>query len=297
MSIRSMTGFGRASAKGELGTFLVEIRSVNNRYFDLHARLPREWAAIEAPVRDLVHSRIARGKVDLWVQWVPPPGLTVTVELGEDMICEIVRRFQGVEKRVGAEVEIPWAELFKLPGVLTIQPPELDAEALFAALKPAVVGALEQLDAMRRREGEATAKALADHLEVLRRVTDEIERRRGSVLEKQRERLRRLVEQMRAEVGQSLSDDRIEAEVLLHADRADISEEIVRLRSHLDAFEQLLGGGGDEPLGKRMEFIGQEMLREANTIGSKARDSDISAAVVELKHEIEKIREQLQNVE
>ena len=178
-----------------------------------------------------------------------------------------------------------------------VRPPELDTDALFAAIQGAVVEALGQLDAMRLAEGRAMADALADHLATIRRLTDDIERLRGCVLEKQRERLRRLAAQMCAEVGQALSDERLEAEVLLFADRSDISEEIVRLRSHCEAFERLLASPEREPSGKRMEFTAQEILREGNTIGSKARDTEITAAVVSLKHETEKIREQLQNVE
>lgn len=297
MALLSMTGFGKAAAQTDLGTFAVEIRSVNNRYFDFNPRFPREWAAVEIRLRDLVHRRIARGKVTLWVHWTPPPDVTLKVHLSEEMIGEVAQRFHKAGERHGVAIEVPWSEVFKLPGVLTIQPPDLDADALSAAIESAVVEALDQLDAMRAAEGRAMAEALAGHLATVRRLTDDIERLRGCVLEKQRERLQRLAAQMRAEIGQALSDERLEAEVLLFADRSDITEEIVRLRSHSDALERLLASPEREPSGKRMEFIGQEILRETNTIGSKARDTEIAAAVVALKHETEKIREQLQNVE
>jgi len=297
MALLSMTGFGKATAQTQLGAFSVEIRSVNNRFFDFNARLPREWAVAEIRLRDLVHQHISRGKVDLWVHWTPPPDLTVQVELSEEMIGEAAQRFRRASEHIGTDIEIPWGELFKQPGVLTIRPPDLDADALCAAMGNVVLAALDQLNALRSAEGQAMAAALAGHLATLRRRTDEVERMRGSVLEKQRERLRHLVEQLRAEVGQALSNDRLDAEVLLFADRSDITEEIVRLRSHYEAFEQLLTSDSGEPAGKHMEFIAQEILREANTIGSKARDTEISAAVVALKHETEKVREQLQNVE
>ena len=297
MALLSMTGFGKATAQSELGAFTVEIRSVNNRYFDFNPRLPREWAAIEVRLRDLVHRRISRGKVDLWVHWTPPPDLTLQVELSEEMIGEVAQRFHQAGERIGANIEIPWGELFKLPGVVTIRPPDLDVEALFAAIEKVVLEALDRLDAMRVAEGRATAQALADHIAALRRLTDDIERQRGSVLDKQRERLHRLTEQLRAEIGPALSSDRLETEVLLLADRSDITEEIVRLRSHYDSCERLLSTDQREPAGKHIEFVAQEILREANTIGSKARDTEISAAVVALKHETEKIREQIQNIE
>jgi len=297
MALLSMTGFGKATAQSELGAFTVEIRSINNRYFDFNPRLPREWSAIEIRLRDLVHRRVARGKVDLWVHWTPPPDLSLQVELSEEMIGEVAQRFRQAGERIGADIEVPWGELFKLPGVVTIRPPDLDTQALYAALEKVVLEALDQLDAMRLAEGRATAQALANHVAVLRRLTDDIERQRGSVLDKQRERLHRLTEQLRAEIGSALSSDRLETEVLLLADRSDITEEIVRLRSHYDACERLLAADQREPAGKHLEFVTQEILREANTIGSKARDTEINAAVVALKHETEKIREQIQNIE
>jgi uncharacterized protein (TIGR00255 family) len=292
-----MTGFGKAIGQGELGAFSVEIRSVNNRYFDFNPRLPREWAAIEVRLRDLVHRRISRGKVDLWVHWTPPPDLTLRVDVSEKMIGEVAQRFHQASEHIGVEIEIPWAELFKMPGVVTIRPPELDADALCAAIEPVVVAALDQLDAMRAAEGRAMADALGGHLATLRRLTDDVERLRGSVLDKQRERLRRLADQLRANGGPAISNDRLEAEILLLADRSDITEEVVRLRSHFEACDRLLTADDREPAGKHFEFITQEILRETNTVGSKARDTEISAAVVALKHETEKIREQIQNIE
>jgi len=297
MALLSMTGFGKAAAQTDLGTLSIEIRSVNNRYFDLSARLPREWAAVEIRVRDLVHQHISRGKVDLWVHWTPPPDFTVHVELSEELIGEVAQRFRQAGEHIGMNIEVPWSELFKLPGVLTVRPAEFDEQTLFATIEKVVLEALDQLHAMRSAEGRAMSEAVAGHLATLRHLTDEIERMRGSVLEKQRERLRHLVEQLRVDVSQALPTDRLEAEMLLLADRSDITEEIVRLRSHYEAFERLLRSDKGEPAGKHMEFITQEIFREATTIGNKARDTEISALVVALKHETEKIREQLQNVE
>ncbi len=297
MALLSMTGFGKATAQSDLGSFSVEIRAVNNRYFDFNPRLPREWSATEIRLRDLVHKHISRGKVDLWVHWTPAPDVSLDVELSEEMIGEVAQRFKRAGEHIGMDVEVPWGELFKLPGVLTIRPPEMDDEALFNAIEKVVGDALDQLDAMRAAEGQALGQALAEHLAKLRQLTDDVERLRGSVLDKQRERLKRLVEQLAPEVRQSISSERLETEILLMADRSDITEEVVRLRSHMEAFERLLGSDEREPVGKHMEFVTQEILREANTVGSKARDTDICAAVVALKHETEKIREQIQNIE
>jgi len=292
-----MTGYGKASGQGDLGVFEIEVRSVNSRFFDFYPHLPREWAALEIRLREFVRRRIARGKVDLWVRWTPPPDVSIRVELSGQMVAEVARRFGEASEKAGIEIEIPWGDLFKIPGFLTVRPPEIALDALFDAIESPLAEALDRLDEMRRAEGRATAETLAGHLETMRRITDEIERLRGCVLDKQRERLRRLVEQMRAEVCEAVSSDRLEAEVLLFADRADISEEIARLRSHYDAFEALLRSDATESAGKRLEFITQEIFREANTIGSKARDSEIASSVVTLKHETEKVREQVQNIE
>lgn len=297
MALMSMTGFGKASTQNQLGTFVVEVRSVNNRYFDFAPHLAREWAAVEVRLRDLVHRRISRGKVDFWLQWTAPPNLSVEVELNEEIIGEVAQRFRQAGERVGMEIGVPWAEMFRLPGFLTIRPAQLDADALYATIERVAIEALDQLDAMRAGEGQSLAEALKNHLTRLRRLTDDVERLRGCVLEKQRERLQRLVEQWRPELSEAVSADRLESEILLLADKADITEEIVRLRSHFDALERLLSSDSREPVGKHAEFIAQEILREANTIGSKARDTEISAATVSIKHETEKIREQIQNVE
>jgi uncharacterized protein (TIGR00255 family) len=295
--IRSMTGFGRASFPLEDLAFDLEVRSVNHRYLDVRVRLPRLLAALEAEVRARVQGRFARGKVDLSVN--TPGGTAVPSRLEVDL--DVARSYVRAAAQLQAEEELPGelgvAALLALPGVSRFVDPELRGEDLHTALFGAVDAALDALDAMRAAEGATLERELLSRVEAVDRMARSLEGRAAQVQETVRERLRRRAEQLRSETG-LLDEARLHQEIVLAADRLDVTEELVRLRSHTEQFRRIVSeGGAGKPVGRRLDFLLQEFGREANTIGSKGSDAPIAHEIVELKTEIERLREQVQNVE
>jgi len=295
--IRSMTGFGRASFQVEELAFDVEVRSVNHRYLDARVRLPRLLAGFEAEVRGRIQQRFARGKVDLTVS--TPGGAATPSRLEIDL--EVARQYLraaaelGGERNVEDEIEV--GTLLALPGVARFAEPEVSAEDLHSGLSRAVDAALEALDAMRASEGAALDQELLGRLSRVAELADSLEQRASAVQDSVRERLQRRAAQLALETG-PVDEARLRQEIVLAADRMDVTEEIVRLRSHVEQFRQIVvGGDSGNPVGRRLDFLLQEFGREANTIGSKGSDAPIAHEVVELKTEIERLREQVQNVE
>jgi uncharacterized protein (TIGR00255 family) len=292
-----MTGFGRASFQVDLTTFEVELRSVNHRYLDSRVRLPRLLAGVESEVRARIQSRFARGKVDCSVTAPgaggPAPKLEIDLEVARDYLRSAERLRE--EGEVGGKLKV--GTLLSLPGVSRFVVPDLSAEALREGLLGAVDAALGVLDAMRITEGAALERDLLDRLDVVEGLARSLESRAGEVRAAVRERLRRRAEQLRQESG-LFDEARLHQEIVLAADRLDVTEEIVRLRSHVEQFRRIAAeGGAGKPVGRRLDFLLQEFGREANTIGSKGSDAPIAHEIVELKAEIERLREQVQNVE
>lgn len=295
--IRSMTGFGRASFNIDGVSFEIEARSVNHRHLDARIRLPRPLAALEPRVKQCVQERLGRGKVDLVVS-MPEAGTSLQqLEIDRDLARAYVESARGLREAEGVAGELSVDALLALPGVARFTDRALPVEELTDALLAAVAAALEELDGMRVQEGAALERDLFARLESVRTLANDIEARSDGVQQATRERLRKRSEQLKQETG-ILDEARLHQEIVIAADRLDISEEIVRLRSHAEHFEAIVASAGPaQPVGRRLDFLMQEFGREANTIGSKASDSPIAHHVVELKSEIERIREQVQNVE
>jgi uncharacterized protein (TIGR00255 family) len=291
-----MTGFGRASFQvGELA-FDVELRSVNHRYLDARVRLPRLLAGFEAEVRARLQARLGRGKVDLSVT-SPGASPAPRVEIDLDAARHYLRAAGELRESERLAGEIGVAELLALPGVARFVEPELPAESLREGLERAVDAALDAADAMRSREGAALERDLRERLLRVEELAAAVASRAESVQQGVRERLRRRAEQLRAETG-ILDEARLHQEIVLAADRLDIAEELVRLRSHVEQFRRVLDEAGPgKPAGRRLDFLLQEFSREANTLGSKASDAPVAHSIVELKTEIERLREQVQNLE
>lgn len=292
-----MTGFGGASFRCGEWRFQVEVRSVNHRHLDSRVRLPRPLASHEPLLRARVQERFARGKVDVSV--VAPDGGTPAPRLSLDLA--VAREYLGAARALaesdGLRGEIDAAALIALPGVARLVEPELAAGELGADLLGALDEALDALAAMRASEGAALARDLEARLARVGELADSLAARSGEVQQAAVERLRKRARQLEAETG-LLDPARLHQEVAIAAERMDISEEVVRLRSHVEQFRELLAAAGPgAPVGRRLDFLLQELGREANTIGSKGSDAPIAHQVVELKSEIERIREQVQNVE
>ncbi len=298
--IYSMTGFGSASASAGGGAVHLELRSVNSRHLKLNFRMPPGAERWEEILREEISARLGRGHVD------------VTLRLGADTgngLPEAGPSLRLDEERAGALVEALHLikERWNLPGDIDIglvggydrllvevsrDPLQLVDEA---GLREVARVATEQLLEMRRREGVRLAEDLLGRVDALEQGLAEVERLAPERLRRETERLRRSISELAVDVA--VDEDRMAREIAFIADKWDISEEIVRARSHLAAFRELLDEPATEPVGKRLGFLGQELLREVNTIGSKANDSVIARAVVEMKNELESLREQNENVE
>ncbi len=295
--IRSMTGFGRARFEAAGSPFEVELRSVNHRYLDVRVRLPRVLAALESEVRARLQGRFDRGKVDVSVQ--VPGSATAAPELEIDL--EVVRGYleaaTTLRERHGLEGDLDVDDLLALPGVARFVEHEPQIEALRDTLLAQIDAAADEADAMRRAEGEALVRELEARLAGVANLCEQIEGRAGAVQESVRERLRKRSEALAQETGVR-DEGRLQYEIVQAADRLDITEETVRLRSHVEQFVSALAQAGPgEPVGRRLDFLLQEFSREVNTIGSKGGDAPIAHLVVELKTELERMREQVQNVE
>jgi uncharacterized protein (TIGR00255 family) len=295
--IHSMTGFGNARFRVNDWSFELEMRSVNHRHFDARIRLPRLLAALEPDVRARIQSRFARGKVDVTV--IAPEGGTPPPQLEIDLAAarEYLAAARTLAQSDGVAGELDAAALLGLPGVARFVEPAVPEGELRERALAAVDEGLDALVAMRATEGAALARDLRTRLDRVLALAGEVEQRSGLVQEAAKERLRKRARQLELETG-LLDEARLHQEIAFAAERMDVTEEIVRLRSHVDQFRELVEAAGPtRPVGRQLEFLLQELAREANTIGSKGSDAPIAHWVVELKTELERIREQVQNVE
>lgn len=293
--MKSMTGFGAASAPWKRQTLRVEIGGVNRKQAEIAVSLPRAWGALEPRIRALVAGGVSRGRVNVSVNVQSPEGDAAAAELvlHEDLLAQLQEHLARVAVLGGGSVPLT-AEALMRAGVLeTRSECALDPEEAWPELERLVRRAFADFDAMRSREGETLRHDLLDKIASLRFLRDQMTEQASGVPARYREALmKRLTE---AGLPVALDDERIVREIALFADRCDVSEESVRLASHLDQFEALCGN--DEPVGRPLDFLCQEIFRELNTTGSKANDAALAQLVVTAKTELEKIREQVQNIE
>jgi uncharacterized protein (TIGR00255 family) len=299
-----MTGFGVGDAPLPGGRVVAEIRSVNQRFLDVRARLPRELADLSLFAEQVARERLRRGRVDLVVHTEGAPAsslhldkdraraaLRAFAELREDLVHP-----QGGDAPLPLSAEIPMGLLATVPDLFT--PPSGAAqEALRAAVKRAIERAVEAMETMCRREGEALAADLRARAGGLRDLVADVARVAESSRDAIRRRLRERAIRLLSDAALEVDPSRVEAEVVLLADRSDVTEEVTRLGSHLDQLAAALDARGGEPVGRRIDFLLQEMLRESNTLGAKAQDAALSHRVVAIKVELERLREQVQNIE
>ncbi len=292
--IRSMTGFGAASFEVEGQRFALEIRSVNHRFFDVQIRLPRALGKLEAELRGELKRRFARGRFDVAV--TPPGGAAglQRVRVDPAVVAEYVSAAAELQRSQPVAGVLDLTTLLGLPGVASFVEAELPEAALRAGLGAALDVAAGALDAMRAAEGKVHAQDLRARLDRVEELAAALDVRSGDVRSAVRERLRRRLAELAQEAG-AFDEARVAQEIALAAERLDFSEEVVRVGSHLGQFRALLEL--PEPVGRRLDFLLQELGREANTIGSKSADAPLSHLVVELKAELERCREQVQNVE
>jgi uncharacterized protein (TIGR00255 family) len=297
--IFSMTGFGRARREIEGLGLEVEVRSVNHRHLDLRVRLPRVLIDQETAIKKRLQANLSRGKVDVTVS-LTSSDTTRMLEIDEEIAAQYVAASEALRARhaLGADGQtLEVAALLGLPGVTRVVETEVESEGLVGPLRDAVEEATAALVSMRATEGEALSVEIEGRLGHVEELAAAFEARAGEVLAVAKQRLHKRAEQIKREVG-LLDEARLHQEIVIAADRLDITEELVRLQSHVAQFrETLQSADRDHPVGRRLDFLLQELGREANTVGSKANDAPLAQDVVELKTELERIREQVQNIE
>jgi uncharacterized protein (TIGR00255 family) len=289
-----MTGFGRAEATGESIVVTVEARSVNHRHLDVALRLPRSLASLELDARRLVQSRLERGRVDVNVQLTPLAGGAQRVHVDAALAREYVSRARALAMELGLEGAPNLTWVLERPGVVRVDEPEpAEPAAPWPLLAEALGRALDELVARRTAEGDRLVEALRTlHVELMTAV-DLVAVRAPATAVRREDRLR---ERLRALLAETAIDEaRIVTEAAIWADKSDVTEELARLRAHLSEFTLLLDKGG--PVGRPLDFLIQELNREVNTLGSKADDLEMSQAALAAKGVLEKIREQVQNLE
>lgn len=294
--LRSMTGFGAAAATAGGAEARVEIRAVNHRHLQVKSRLPQSLAHLEPQIEAAVRAKLSRGSVTIGVDVDRPRASAARIDAKALRgWCEEIAR---ASKAAGLEAEYGLDTLLGLPGVLVSNASDDRAEADEALVLGALTGALEGLDAMRKREGKALAADLRKNAKAIQQLAKKIEKRMPLVVKEQHAALKKRVEELLAGApknGRVLSDADLAREVALLADRMDVAEELTRIASHVSQLETLVAG--EAPSGRPLDFLVQEFLREANTIGSKCNDAEAAHLVVELKTLVERLREQVQNVE
>ena len=291
--IRSMTGYGSAKGSCRGMELSVELKSVNNRYLDCAVRLPRGFLFAEEAVKSRVQAHISRGKVDVFVSIDAAGADDVLVRVNESLAAGYVSAIRQLSETFSLESSLSALALGRMPDVLTVEKQDADAETVTAAISETVERALLAYDEMRAREGAKLRDDISSRLDTIESYVAEIERRSPETVREYRERLyRKMTEVLQ---NTALDEQRILLEAGIFADKVAVDEETVRLRSHLAQMRGMLAEGS--PIGRKMDFLVQEFNRESNTIGSKCSDSAITKIVIELKSEIEKIREQIQNIE
>lgn len=290
--IRSMTGYGRGVARAGAHDVTVEIRSVNHRFFEFSARVPRGYGYLEERLKKQIGTRVSRGKVEVNVAISAAEG-GVRVDLNEELVHGYVQALRSLCDPLMLRDDLSLSSVARLPEVFSVRRSEEDEEAVWQEVLPAAEEALERFTAMREQEGARLEADMLDKLDTLEKHVAFVEERSPETVRLYRERLYQKMKELLE--NRAVDEQRILLEAGLYADRVAVDEETVRLRSHFEQFKQFLSS--PEAVGRRLDFLVQEINRETNTIGSKAQDAPVAGVVVEMKSEIEKIREQIQNIE
>ena len=291
--VKSMTGYGRAVETVNGREFTVELRSVNNRYLDCAVKLPRALSFAEDAVKQAVKGAISRGKVDVFISLRSESAQDVKITLNAPMVEGYIAAMRQMARDYGIREDISVGLLSRMPDVFTVDKPEVDEEQLLSDLLSVVNKALERYDAMRTAEGKALENDLRSRGETILSLVEQVEAGSGQTVADYRTRLENKLKEVLANTA--IDESRILTEAAIFADKVAVDEETVRLRSHLDQMNNMLTTGG--AIGRKLDFLLQEMNRESNTIGSKCSDVRLARIVVDIKAELEKIREQTQNIE
>ncbi len=292
--IKSMTGFGRCEVSEGERKFTVEMKGVNHRYLDVNIRMPKKLNFFETAIRNLLKQSIQRGKVDIFITYEDLSENQMSLKYNEKLAGEYLDYFSQMEESFSLDNDIRVSTLLRCPEVLTMEEQAVDDEELWNGLKKALEGATSQFVESRTLEGEHLRNDIIKKLDGMLDLVGYIEERAPKIIAQYREKLENKVRELLSDT--QIEEGRIAAEVVIFADKICTDEEVVRLRSHVVHMKETLKSEGNG-IGRKLDFIAQEMNREANTILSKANDLEVSNVGIDLKTEIEKVREQIQNIE
>lgn len=291
--VKSMTGFGRAVAETDGYVITVEIKSVNHRYFEFSSRIPRQYGFLDDKLKSYINSRVSRGKVECYVSIDALNTEAAQVVVNNTLASAYVSALKELSKNYDLKEDFGASTVARFQDVLVVKKADEDEEKIWSYVKSVTDTALDKFIAMRTVEGEKMKNDISSRADYILSCVEYIEKRSPETVKEYNDKLVERVHDLIGDV--SLDEGRVIQEVAIYADKVAVAEETVRLRSHLDQLKAFINA--DEPVGRKMDFLVQEINRETNTIGSKANDVDIARKVVDIKAEVEKIREQIQNIE
>ena len=290
--IRSMTGFGRGKYENEGRNYTIDVKSVNHKYADISVRLPRFLNAAEDPIRKKVLDYISRGKIDVFVNFENFGSKGMTIRVNKELARAYLTELKDLSEETGLEYNLSVLDISKFPEILKLEDDQ-DEELIINEVMLALEDALKKFVSMREIEGQKLVEDIKNRIHAIQKKVEEIQDESSHVVEDYIEKLKTRVAEL-MEPG-AVDENRIMQEIVIYSDKSSIEEELTRLKSHIAQFLTLIDQ--DSPIGKKIDFLIQEMNRETNTIGSKANNIDITNNVIEIKTEIENIREQIQNIE
>lgn len=292
--VRSMTGFGRAnSEEGSSRNFIIEIKSVNHRFLDLNVKLPRTMISLEERVRKLLNENLNRGKVDVFINYKNYEKADCQAKLNANLAESYLKCLMEIQSRYELKNDISVSLLSRFPEVIYLEEKEENFDEIWQEILPLLESSIKNLKSMREIEGEKLKRDILSKCDIIKIHLDKIEEKSPKVVEDYRNKLEDRIKELTQNMN--FDENRLNMEVAIFADKASIDEEITRLNSHINQVRDTLEL--NEPIGRKLDFLVQEMNREANTIASKSSDIDITNLVLNIKNEIEKIREQVQNIE
>ncbi len=291
--IHSMTGYGRAQQSLNGRDILVEIKAVNHRYFEFSSRIPRAYGYLEDPLKSYVSSRVARGKVEVSVSITATEGMQAEVQINRELAQSYIQALRSLAQETGLTDDLTVSKLTRFSDIFTLRKVQEDEDQICADVLSVTAQATDAFLSMRQREGENLKKDVSSRLDRILELVQVVEERSPKTVEEYRARLLQKLQEVLQDV--TVDPQRVLTEAAIFAEKVAVAEETVRLRSHIQQLGHILDSDG--AVGRKLDFMVQEMNREANTIGSKAQDITIARTVVEIKSEIEKIREQIQNIE
>lgn len=291
--IKSMTGYGRCSETVENMEITAEIKAVNHRYFEFSSRVPRQFGFLDEKIKQYVKDRVNRGKTEVYISINMLDNTAVSVEVNQPLAKAYVDALRELQSTYALESEVKATDVARFPDVLTVRKEEQDEDAIFEAVKSVLGKAVDAFIAMRETEGEKLKNDIVSRCDTILGYVAQVEEKSKQSVVTYRERLEEKMRELLGDV--KVDEQRLLTETAIFADKIAVDEETVRLKSHIEQLKCMVNS--DEPVGRKIDFLVQEMNREANTTGSKCSDIEITKIVVEIKSEIEKIREQIQNIE